>query len=73
MTAPPKQPNEKTNMKTYYVKSDAGSEEVQANSAAEALATLKITEAQIADGAWAWAEAKDGSEEREYIGEENMS
>lgn len=60
-------------MKTYIVKSDAGTEEVQANSASEALAALKITAAQIEDGAWAWAEAKDGSEEREYIAEENMS
>ena len=60
-------------MKTYYVKSDAGSQKVQANSASEALASLKITDAQIEDGAWAWAEAEDGSEEREYIARENMS
>ena len=60
-------------MKTYIVKSDSGMSEVNANSAAEALKSLKITKAMIEDGAWAWAEAKDGSEEREYIARENMS
>ncbi len=60
-------------MKTYTLNSDSGKSEVQANSATEALATLKITDAQIEDGAWAWAEAKDGSEDREYIARENMA
>jgi hypothetical protein len=59
-------------MKTYILNSDAGKSEVQANSAEEALEALNITEAQIEDGAWAWAEAKDGTEEREYIARENM-
>lgn len=59
-------------MKRYYVKSDAGSETVEVENAKQALAALRITPEQIDDGAWAWAEAEDGTEEREYIARENM-
>lgn len=60
-------------MKTYILRTDASQTEVQASTAQGALEAANITDAMIADGAWAWAEAKDGSEEREYIARQNMS
>lgn len=55
-------------MKAYDYKTDASSGTIEASSAEDALRQVMaeegITEATMADGAWAWVEAADGSEER---------
>ena len=54
--------------KVYDYGTDSGTGQIKAASAEEALSKLNLTAATIADGAWGWVEAADGSEVRVNVG-----